>query len=369
MDKMSNRREIWVDIVKGFAIIAVVLGHIDYDYPKLRLLPLADILAEFWHVPVFFIVGGFFLTEQRLIQPISFIKNKLRSLYLLILYIYFPILLLHNFFIKIGFYSVLYNYSGKYVTLWTWADFLKNGAYAILGAGREPILGAMWFVYVLFFALCILSVISWALNKLVKNISRVEQVRCLSLMVLAMLFSVLTQIYEITIPRFSNVFTAMWLIYLGMLIKQKFGIQFNKGILLLISILISYYLMVIYSGRVSLNTNKFADLVTLTVSSITCLYTIAFISKKIQEKYLGRLLCLIGKNSFYIMGLQFIGFKICTLLVNYVVGGTIDLAPLKAPAGNNLTLFFLYLVFGVSVPIIIVTFVREAKSLLTKLVK
>lgn len=49
----KDNREDWVDIAKGIAISAVVLGHVGFDYPTWKLLPLHVLLVWLWHVPVF----------------------------------------------------------------------------------------------------------------------------------------------------------------------------------------------------------------------------------------------------------------------------------------------------------------------------
>ena len=64
-------RKKWVDIAKGIAILAVVMGHIDYNWPNTEFMPLSDMLIWLWHVPVFFIIGGFFLKDDHLSTPSS----------------------------------------------------------------------------------------------------------------------------------------------------------------------------------------------------------------------------------------------------------------------------------------------------------
>lgn len=163
---MENTKRIeWVDIAKAFAIIAVVLGHINYQYPNLRLFPIPVIIAWLWHVPVFFMIGGFFLKDERLIKPMSFIKGKVKSLYLLILYLYIPFTLLHNVMLNIGFYDASIEYGGKFVSYWTGLQFIEGILKAVFLAGREPVMGAMWFAYVLFIALCYISIISFVIDK------------------------------------------------------------------------------------------------------------------------------------------------------------------------------------------------------------
>ena len=80
----SEFRSIYVDIVKGVAIISVVLLHTNFQFPSSHYMPLSSLLGWMWHVAVFFLIGGFFINESKLIQPFFFIKGKLGSLYKLL---------------------------------------------------------------------------------------------------------------------------------------------------------------------------------------------------------------------------------------------------------------------------------------------
>ena len=241
--KHISQRKNWVDISKGIAIIAVVLGHIGYSWPGGKLLPLSDLFVWLWHVPVFFMIGGFFLKDEKLLHPKVFAWGKVKSLYLLILYIYIPVLLLHNLFIRIGFYDLNMEYYGKFVTEWSIMDFGKHLLAAICFAGREPLLGAMWFVYVLFIALYIISAVSWFLKIIGKSWDEktYESLRGLIFLSLAVFGCTLTQLFNFTIPRFNNTLVAVWLIYVGMLVVQKAKFQFNNPISALACGLIAWH--------------------------------------------------------------------------------------------------------------------------------
>ena len=145
------------------------MGHIAYQYPEYALLPLSVIISWLWHVPVFFLVGGFFLKDDKMVKPFGFIKGKIKTLYLPILYFYIPVTLLHNWFIDIGFYDTSIEYGGKMVNFWSISETLKRVVEAFFLAGREPALGAMWFAYVLFMALCYICLVTFCVNKLKKN--------------------------------------------------------------------------------------------------------------------------------------------------------------------------------------------------------
>ena len=68
---MLRERESWVDNLKVFGILAVILGHISSP-------PQAFIFT--WHMPLFFIISGFFINIDR--KPLEFIKKDLYRLML-----------------------------------------------------------------------------------------------------------------------------------------------------------------------------------------------------------------------------------------------------------------------------------------------
>lgn len=102
---MIGQRDKSIDIAKGFSIIAIVLGHIGFLYPRCSLVNTRDLFIYLWHVPVFFILAGFFLKDEQLIKPVAFFKKKFISLYLKILFFYIPAVWFHNIFISWGWYD------------------------------------------------------------------------------------------------------------------------------------------------------------------------------------------------------------------------------------------------------------------------
>lgn len=361
MDSAKQIRFQWVDIAKGIAILSVVLLHVNYQFYENKCLPLTALLGGLWHVPVFFVLGGFFLKEERLIHPISFITGKIKSLYKLLLYFYIPAVLLHNVMINIGFYSTSTIYGGKAMITYGVAKTLKELVLSVFLAGREPILGAMWFVYVLFIALFCLSITSWGLNQFLKGI-KYEYARAILLLFICMMSCMLTNFFDITIPRFNNSLTAMWLIYCGYMLKNKFNLIFQNKYICMASFLIIYHIAT-NSGMVLLNSNKYSDVVSLTASSISALYVICYFSRKIESFKVGQLLALCGKDSFYIMGLHFVGFKIGTYILAYL-GIHRDLSELTAPAGNSFLLLVFYWLFAITFSLCFMALFRKIKKLL-----
>lgn len=109
--------------------------------------------------------------------------------------------------------------------------------------------------------------------------------------------------------------------------------------------------------------NDFEDVINLTVVSVACLYVICYLSRKIEGNHLGKALSKVGKDSFYIMGLHFIGFKFFTLMIN-AFGGHQVLAELVPGVGHNVGLLFGYILFGAGVPLVIMYMIRRLKRML-----
>lgn len=335
---MNNQKSThfhWVDIIKGTAIIGVVLSHIEHPFKDYPLIPLASLMYGLWFVSVFFVAGGFFLKAEKLSSPVGFIKGKMNSLYRLLLYFYIPAVLLHNVIVK-------------------------ELVLVILFAGREPILGAMWFVYVLLLAMIGLSVVSWILSRWVTDNQKLEVVRALVLFIGCVISCQLTNVIGFTIPRVNNTITAMWLIYCGYLMVNIFKLKFDNNWVAIFCGLVVYHIAAVEGGTM-LNSNKYTDVLSLTASSVSALYVIAYLSKKIENGAFGKALAWCGKESFYIMALHFVGFKLCTLMLG-AVGFNLQLSSLLAPARENVGLTVLYLFFGLVFPLVFIVGFRWTKK-------
>lgn len=250
-----------------------------------------------------------------MVQPKRWFKKKFSSLYLKILYFYIPAVLLHNVLIKIGWYSL--ESTDPVINTYSMIDFAKQTVLAICLGGREPIVGAMWFVYVLFMALIGLSVVSWAIKKLVKDERQYEWMRGIALLAMCIVAGILSNKYGLTIRRFSNTFTAMLLIYVGKIMYQKMKLSFDNGYLAIVCGLVAFEVACMLGG-VSLNGNEYKDILQLLVAAPAVLYIIMYIGKHIETNVVGKAIAYVGKESFYVMALHFVGFKFCTLALHSI---------------------------------------------------
>ena len=356
-----EKRSLSVDIAKGISIIAIVLGHINFLYPVGPLVNTKDLFIYLWHVSVFFLLAGFFIKEEQLVQPKLWFKKKFSSLYLKILYFYVPAVLLHNALIKIGWYSL--ESTDPVIKTYSMIDFIKQIVLAICLGGREPIVGAMWFVYVLFMALIGLSIVSWAIKKISKNDRQYEWMRFIALLSMCILAGLLSNKYGLTIRRFSNTFTAMLLIYVGRIMYQKIKLSFDNGYLAIACGLIAFEVACMLGG-VSLNGNEYKDILQLLVAAPAVLYIIMYIGKHIEANVVGKAIAYVGKDSFYVMALHFVGFKFCTLALQGIGYWGTNLSDLTPGVGGNNLLLFLYVIFGVGFPLFFMWGFRQIKTLI-----
>ena len=72
-----HKRLQYVDFLKGFAILCVVVGHIAAFNPKCDLL--IDFVYSF-HMPLFFFISGFLFHKKNIVNIQKSIISKVKSL-------------------------------------------------------------------------------------------------------------------------------------------------------------------------------------------------------------------------------------------------------------------------------------------------
>ena len=354
-DMQKGKRLIYVDIVKGVAITAVVLLHVDYAFHNSTFLPLWSLLGNSWHVCVFFMVSGFFLKNESLLHTRPFLQRKAHLLYLPLICYYLVFLLLHNAFIHIGFYEVGMEYGGKVMAPFGIADFLRHFAASLVLAGREPLLAPLWFVSVMIIAF----VLMWGVSKVLSlflgrwqhdvNSKAFEYTRMCVILLACIIMHLLSNVFHFNIPRFNNSFTALWLILCGYFVFQKMKMKFDS-MKVAVACAVAVYVCNIVFGANVLMTNSYHNIVSLTICTFSALYVICFVAKKVQTTLLGRLMAWVGNHSYAIMALHLLAFKIATVMLRLTLFPKQPLSPLNPVAGNSLWLLLYFTFIGVILP-------------------
>jgi len=239
-------------------------------------------------------------------------------------------------------------------------DYIKNIALVVGCAGREPFVGAMWFVYVLLFSLVGFAAVSYLCRKTAKSERQYEGARFAIFTILQLGSCLLTQKFSITIPRCSNVFSAMLLIYIGQQIFQRWKWNFDNGYVALVCAVLVYQgTLLMGKGSISFNENNYNDMMQLTIGSIAALYVLSYLGRLIENKVLGKCICFLGRESFYIMCLHIVGFHLCTEmlnLLNIMDGGR---SAGMTPRLDDFLIVILYFAFGIVTPLIIMSLWRK----------
>lgn len=140
----KGKRLEWIDTARGIAMLCVILGHMNIGGLK-------HIIFSF-HMPLFFLLGGFFLKPQK----ISALTAK-KAKHLLIPYLFTGICLLLLSQITNLVKMMLYRedvYSAEYLFVeWLKAILLGSGGRTdFLWVSSDIFIGAVWFLLALFFS-------------------------------------------------------------------------------------------------------------------------------------------------------------------------------------------------------------------------
>ena len=137
--------------------------------------------------------------------------------------------------------------------------------------------------------------------------------------------------------------------------------NFQNGYFCIVCILVVFEIACMLGG-VSLNNNMFRDLLQPTMAGVASLYIILFVGKRIINYSIGKVLAYIGRNSFYIMALHFVGFKLCSLLLINMNLRWVNLSDLTPSVGDNFFMLVLFSLFGIGFPLFFIELFRFSKK-------
>ena len=349
-EKPRSNRCLHVDIIKGWAMLTIIVFHC-----STTCIPdtIGHLMGNPWNVPVFFIVGGFFLKEESLSNPKSFLIGKFKRLYLPATIIYGINVLLHNLFVHIGWYPLGGNHpaSGLPFAFYDIKETVLNLLKVVAAGGSgELSMGAMWFLYSMLYAFVGMTIIYWLLSFLCKTKESQFKWMTVVLMALATVSCISTQKYGITLSRFSTAVTAMFLIWWGMIINKKWKWEYNQWWRFAAAIVVFIHCVMMHNGRMVLAHNRYQDLTMLLAGSSAAIYIWGFIGKKIETNVVGKFLALMGKESLFLMAFHITGFFLCnSVLANL---GVIPVSQEKGLytyiIGDSWILLFVYLIFAIA---------------------
>ncbi|MBR1687591.1 MAG: acyltransferase family protein [Prevotella sp.] len=161
-------RNTTISICKALAIILMVAGHAECP------AALSKFLFEF-HMPVFFATAGYFFSLKYLNDEATFVKKRLRGLYLPFLKWSVFFLIIHNTMFRLGILNEQYgNAAGGVTHPYTWHQIQQNlwTMVTAMGGYDQFLCGAFWFFRALLVTSILYLIIYKGLHHLTKRLHR-----------------------------------------------------------------------------------------------------------------------------------------------------------------------------------------------------
>ena len=303
----------YMNIAKGIGISLIVLGHSYTDASDSSIRS----FVYLFHVPLFFILSGYFFKDEYIKDPIKLILRRVRSLWFPYVKWYVFYVLVHNFFLKIYIYNKEIGFHGYGVDRYCIKEIIIKLLRVIIFRGSEQLLGAFWFIPCLFFTVVIFLAIR--VISLKSNNKYITPVLCSFLFIIGNLM----HLYNMQIPLFpfdlGLFFISSFLYYIGTLYR-KYETKIPDSIsLAMLSILFLCTLTSLNLIRIESIYSVIGDIkiavLYLIITPLLGTYLVVFISKKLSQKgwllFFGKL----GEHTIAILALHFLCFK----LINYII--------------------------------------------------
>ena len=159
-----NRNTV-ISISKGIAIILMVIAHAEAP------AWLCKFIFEF-HMPLFFITAGYFFSLKYLNDEATFVKKRIKGLYVPFVKWSVVFLALHNLMFEIGILNETYgNETGGVTHPYSWHNIQQNlwNIFTAMGGYDQFLCGAFWFFRGLFVASILYLIIYKVMDYSIKS--------------------------------------------------------------------------------------------------------------------------------------------------------------------------------------------------------
>lgn len=346
---MNKSREIQMDIIRGISMILIVLAHTDSPVNHFVYL---------FHLAMFFILSGYFFKPDNVKDNSSlkkFILKKIKRLYLPYIIANIICILLNNVFIKNNLYS---NISHSYFTA---KDFCYNIIMTLLISNTTEMVGATWFLPILFSITIFYGIIEHLLNKYTKKSNLIQTI----ISICFFYFGQFLISNEIKVSLIGVQFFTCYILYD---IGRKFKLlklELNKIIKFLILILSFISLIILNQfGTIEMSLNIYTSFIFFIAVSFLgwlFIYEISYYISKIN--IINRIFGYIGKNTMPIVILHFIVFKLVNLIGIIITKNDIYLMSTFPVLFKGGKWWIMYTVFGVLLPLALNEILKFIKNI------
>lgn len=332
----------------------IVIGHSNG--------PLRSFLYLF-HVPSFFFISGMLYKDSYIKNPVQILIKRIKSLYVPFILYSLGFVALHNTFVNWLVLTQKYGYNNTRSHIYNTGDYIFAVRNVLTMGTPEQLLVPLWFITSLFTVTILMLLIDMSLSA--AKTPHKESIRAVlisSLFVVGMLISH----FGIILDRWFDVsLVALWVFYIGYLYKRyenAIPITWQIALVaLLFLILNSFY------GTEEISGNAYPDPAFFTVNFFAGTYIIIYISQYLDrfKNAAIRFIKFAGDNSYHILALHFLAFKLASLIIIPIKGYPIDYIGEFPVIHAKAYWWILYAVVGIVVPLLVVYIFKSSYQFLT----
>ncbi|MBP3843506.1 MAG: acyltransferase family protein [Prevotella sp.] len=333
----------YITIAKALAMIFVVVWHSRGFYD-------VGIFVMFFAVPLFFFTSGFFYKIPQDNEGLKqYLIKRVKGLYSPYLKWGLFFLLLHNVFFYLHLYDSQYGYEGNTSHIYSLRDFgacLVDLVFKM--TTHEQMLGAFWFIRVLFIAAVFISVLTYLVNKVVP-VNKWLLLAFLSILTFAASYLKLSipLIGKVDLVFFASVFFLSGWIYRDYESKALGRWYVAVALLGLTCCGLIHYRQVI-----AIQTCPFADIIPYFILAMCGIFFTLSLSLLIEKTKARNVFYLVGNETLIILALHFLCFKLVSLIKIWHYGYPIrQLAEFPVIETSNSMYWIFYTLVGVSIPV------------------
>lgn len=277
---------------------------------------------------VFFMASGFVYrdsTSDNLSSVWKGIKKRVKGLWLPFVIANFIFVLLHNYFIKINVYTdnpLIFDYvTGKHMELSSFYSLREQIKYILKGAffsSNEILLGAGWFLKILFMT----SVIYLIVDYFIKRITKEDVTKLILQGVLSFVLLIVGYYcskHDISIKGFELVSSVYGLYFLGLLIRRIMNLYDFNELKYIYILFFSSLVILIYINSIctmELGINKYETPIHLVIASISGWILLFSLSQIICKYRCAKVFfSTLGKNTLSIVLLHFLSMKFAAIII------------------------------------------------------
>lgn len=364
MEKIKQKRSVEIDLVKGLAIILMVIGHTETP---------AQNFIYLFHMAVFFMASGYLYQESAsdsIVSASKYVIRKMKRLWVPYAVWTAIFSILRNVFIDLNIYTtnpmILSEVESRYAVVtpyWTVKDIITNMIKGCILPGNVQVGGALWFLATLLHITVLYVGIDFMLKQVLRRewIMRVQGIVSLVFLLIGYWFN-LKGIFLFGIVR---AFSCYCLFYLGFVLHKCRETLLDYSSIKTALVMIGSLLLLFvcnHLGGIALGENEFINplfLVTASVSGWLLLYEGSVFLKKVP--FLCKIISYIGANTLPIVILHLLAFKIVSyvgVLVTGQEGYLIASFPVLYTSG---LWWIAYTAVGITIPLLLDILYKKTK--------